>query len=169
VKPDAGKQAEAIISKHVIRFMQPEERILSHVSVYAPVLGNGFTGVALSGKPEKVTGIPGGILYPVGIGPLGIETTRWNPLMEKYSFHQIRVEGAFLVSATLKNGSVTELSIYSEQGRPLCLLNPWKDSRVSVCEWTHGKRTGQHEYTGERISLPTKKNTTYVFRNHAGL
>ena len=33
---------------------------------------------------EKVTNIPGGILLPVGIGPLGIETTRWTPLMEKY-------------------------------------------------------------------------------------
>ena len=53
VKPDAGKQAEAIISKHVIRFMQPGERIPSQVSVYAPVLGNGFTGIALSGKPEQ--------------------------------------------------------------------------------------------------------------------
>ncbi|MGJ7029672.1 glycosyl hydrolase family 95 catalytic domain-containing protein [Niabella hirudinis] len=33
---------------------------------------------------QKITGISQGILYPVGIGPLGIETTRKNTLMEKY-------------------------------------------------------------------------------------
>lgn len=33
---------------------------------------------------KKITGIDGGILYPVGIGPMGIETTRKNELMEKY-------------------------------------------------------------------------------------
>ena len=81
------------------------------------------------------------------------------------SFHQIRVEGAFLVSSALKNGEVTELSIFSEQGRPLCLLNPWKNSRVSVYEWTDGKQTAKNEYAGERISLSTKPNTKYVFKN----
>lgn len=33
---------------------------------------------------KKITGISQGILYPVGIGPLGIETTRKNMLMETY-------------------------------------------------------------------------------------
>ena len=32
---------------------------------------------------EKVTGIPGGIMLPVGIGPLGIETTRWSESLER--------------------------------------------------------------------------------------
>jgi hypothetical protein len=79
------------------------------------------------------------------------------------SFHQIRVEGAFLVSSSLKNGEVTELSIYSEQGRPLCLLNPWKGRNVTVSELTGGKQTGKYEYFGERINMPTKPNTRYVF------
>lgn len=79
------------------------------------------------------------------------------------SFHQIRVEGAFLVSAALKSGEVTSLSVYSEQGRPLCLLNPWKGRRVSVAEWTNGKKTAKKTYAGERILLPTKPNVTYVF------
>ncbi|MDR1454088.1 MAG: hypothetical protein LBJ01_00395 [Tannerella sp.] len=85
------------------------------------------------------------------------------PREKDASFHQIRTEGAFLVSAGLKGGSVTNLSIYSEQGRPLRLLNPWKGRRVSVCEWTDGKQTAQNEYTGERIDLPTKKNVRYEF------
>ncbi|MDR2382381.1 MAG: hypothetical protein LBD76_00635, partial [Prevotellaceae bacterium] len=86
----------------------------------------------------------------------------WNRSLDA-SFHRIRVEGAFLVSSALKNGEVTSLSIYSEQGRPLCLLNPWKGRRVSVSEWLDGKRTVKKTYSGERINLPTKPNTMYVF------
>lgn len=49
---DTGKQAEAIIRKHIIRFTEPPSRIPGRQSVDAPLLGNGFTGVALSGPPE---------------------------------------------------------------------------------------------------------------------
>jgi hypothetical protein len=87
----------------------------------------------------------------------------WNRANDA-SFHQIRVEGAFLVSASMKNGEVTDLSIYSEQGRPLCLLNPWKNSSISVIESTDGKQTGKYEHSGERISMPTKPNTMYELR-----
>ena len=34
---------------------------------------------------SKITHIPGGVLYPVGIGPLGIETTRKNGLMIEHT------------------------------------------------------------------------------------
>ena len=86
----------------------------------------------------------------------------WNHSWDA-SFHQIRVKGAFLVSAALKNGEVTELSVYSEQGRPLRLLNPWKGRSISVREQTGGKLTGEYEYSGQRIDIPTKPDTRYVF------
>ncbi|NLU96179.1 glycosyl hydrolase family 95 catalytic domain-containing protein [Chitinophaga sp. Ak27] len=38
---------------------------------------------------RKVTGIADGVLYPVGIGPMGIESTRKNQLMEAYAHHFI--------------------------------------------------------------------------------
>lgn len=38
---------------------------------------------------RKITGINDGILYPVGIGPLGMETTRRNQLMEEHAHHFI--------------------------------------------------------------------------------
>ncbi len=49
---------------------------------------------------SKITHIPDGILYPVGIGPMGIETTRKNDLMSKYmsgyiSEKQVEDEGLF--------------------------------------------------------------------------
>jgi hypothetical protein len=86
----------------------------------------------------------------------------WNRT-QNASFHRIRVEGAFLVSSALTNGEITSLSIYSEQGRPLNLLNPWKNRRVRVREWTDGKQSSKKTYSGERICLTTKPNTMYVF------
>ncbi|MDR1592909.1 MAG: hypothetical protein LBS43_00315, partial [Prevotellaceae bacterium] len=53
VQPDSDKQAETIIGKHVIRFTKPGERIPSQISVYAPLLGNGYTGIAIAGQPEQ--------------------------------------------------------------------------------------------------------------------
>ena len=47
----------------------------------APILAMTDRGKYYS---EKVTGIDGGIILPVGIGPLGIETTRRNKLMEEH-------------------------------------------------------------------------------------
>jgi hypothetical protein len=78
------------------------------------------------------------------------------------AFKRIRVEGAFLISAALTGGEVTELSVFSEKGRPLCLLNPWKGSSVSVAETVEGE-TAVKEYSGERINLPTKAKANYVF------
>ncbi len=42
-----------IIGKHKIRFTEPPKKIPVVNSVDAPMLGNGFTGIAISGKPEK--------------------------------------------------------------------------------------------------------------------
>ncbi len=47
-------------------------------------------------------------------------------------FHQLRAVGAFLVSAALKSGTVAELAIASEKGRPCRLVNPWPGKPVSV-------------------------------------
>ncbi|HVI43754.1 MAG TPA: hypothetical protein VM802_02740 [Chitinophaga sp.] len=49
---------------------------------------------------SRITGIPDGVLYPVGIGPLGIETTRRNRIMEQsageyISAHHVEDEGLF--------------------------------------------------------------------------
>ena len=46
------QQSEAIIRKHTVRFTEPPKRIPNRNSVDAPLLGNGFTGVALAGPPE---------------------------------------------------------------------------------------------------------------------
>jgi hypothetical protein len=44
-----------ILSRYGAVFTKPPDRIPSNVSVDAPMMGNGFTGVAIAGKPEKQT------------------------------------------------------------------------------------------------------------------
>ncbi|MDR2626933.1 MAG: hypothetical protein LBC40_02750 [Dysgonamonadaceae bacterium] len=72
------------------------------------------------------------------------------------SFHQIRVEGAFLVSAKLTDGEIGDVTVFSEQGRELHLLNPWKGRKIKI------KGTdGEQLYEGERIRINTEKGVTY--------
>ena len=49
----AQKNAREIVSKHRTTFTHPPEKIPNKFSVDAPLLGNGFTGIAISGPPEK--------------------------------------------------------------------------------------------------------------------
>lgn len=74
-------------------------------------------------------------------------------------FENIRVEGAFLVSAQLKNGSVQPFSVLSEQGRLLTLLNPWPDNKIKIS-------SSDSEITyaeGKRCTIPTKAGVFYSF------
>jgi hypothetical protein len=72
------------------------------------------------------------------------------------SFHQIRVEGAFLVSAKLENGAIDNVTVFSEQGKELHLLNPWEGRKLQV-----KGPDGEQQYEGERIRINTEKGTTY--------
>ena len=66
-------------------------------------------------------------------------------------FHTLRAYGAFLISATLRNGETRNLSIFSEKGRPCMVQNPWPGSHVSlIC---NGKQT--HYLTGDLLSFKT--------------
>jgi hypothetical protein len=75
------------------------------------------------------------------------------------SFHQIRVEGAFLVSAKMENGEIGDVRVFSEQGRVLNLLNPWKGCRIRV------EAQGTEQICeGERIRIDTEKGVTYSLK-----
>lgn len=75
------------------------------------------------------------------------------------SFHQIRVEGAFLVSGEQKGGAVTSLTLVSEKGRDLTLQNPWKGKKVEITDPVAGKRT----VDGDFIKMKTEAGQTYLF------
>jgi hypothetical protein len=75
------------------------------------------------------------------------------------SFHQIRVEGAFLVSAKLKGGEIDGVTVFSEQGRELHLLNPWEGCGIKV-----KGPDGERSYEGMRIRIDTEKGATYSLK-----
>lgn len=74
-------------------------------------------------------------------------------------FSQLRVEGAFLVSSELKNGIVVHVSVFSEQGKNLNLINPWKGKNVSL--EINGYEKGIFE--GDSIRIETEPGKTYRF------
>lgn len=48
------------------------------------------------------------------------------------SFSTLRTQGAFLISASVKDGKVSPVTCLSERGNALCLDNPWDTSQVTV-------------------------------------
>lgn len=81
------------------------------------------------------------------------------PLNMDASFHNIRVEGAFLVSATLKGGEVGDVVVRSEKGRDLNMENPWGERAVVV----KSSHRGKFIVKGPRISLPTRSGERLSF------
>ena len=63
------------------------------------------------------------------------------------AFHQLRTDGAFLVSARLKDGVIGELTIKSEKGLPCRIQNPWPGQRVRVM-------VGNEEVKLEAVAAP---------------
>ena len=72
-------------------------------------------------------------------------------------FHQIRTEGAFLVSAEILNREIKNVSIISEKGRELCLKNPWPGKKVEVKE---EKETPVY-LEGDILKMKTKSGRKY--------
>ncbi len=52
-QPIDDSVAKQIVSKYKAEFLKPPKKIPSTTSVDAPMLGNGYTGVAISGTPEN--------------------------------------------------------------------------------------------------------------------
>lgn len=73
-------------------------------------------------------------------------------------FYHLRTEGAFLVSSELKDGVIPSVTIESEQGRKLCLQNPWPLMNVLVD--SNGKQT---EMSGKYLEISTTPGTIYRF------
>ncbi len=76
------------------------------------------------------------------------------PKNQDASFVNLRTWGAFLVSAKLRNGVISDVQIYSEKGKLCTIVNPWKNKKVLVV------RNGNNSETisGDRISFNTSIN-----------
>ncbi|MCG8310732.1 MAG: hypothetical protein MI975_25305 [Cytophagales bacterium] len=71
-------------------------------------------------------------------------------------FYKLRAVGAFLVSATLKDGEVSKVEIFSEAGSNLKILLPWKN-----CTMTN--TGGTKQINSNKIDMPTKKGEQITF------
>ncbi|WP_140939338.1 glycosyl hydrolase family 95 catalytic domain-containing protein [Sphingobacterium lumbrici] len=76
------------------------------------------------------------------------------PKGQDASFKNIRAWGAFLVSARLDKGQVSEVKIKSEKGKPCMIINPWPDKKVLLIR--NGKKA--EVLYGNRIYFNTKIN-----------
>lgn len=74
------------------------------------------------------------------------------PKGQDASFENIRTWGAFLISARLNRGMVTDVKINSEKGNPVTLVNPWPSKKVQLIR--NGKTA--ESLSGDRISFPTR-------------
>ncbi len=80
------------------------------------------------------------------------------PLEKDAEFQNLRAVGAFLVSASLKNGKVNEIKVTSEVGGVLKMILPWlKGGTVS----TSG---GKKLLSTSIIEMPTARNEIIVFQ-----
>ncbi|RPE12820.1 hypothetical protein EGT74_04555 [Chitinophaga lutea] len=73
------------------------------------------------------------------------------PREKDCSFTNIRSEGAFLVSAALKNGVVQYVKVVSEKGRDCILQNPWPGKTLIV----KSNKKATVKSSGAMVTLPT--------------
>jgi alpha-L-fucosidase 2 len=71
-------------------------------------------------------------------------------------FGTLRARGAFLVSAQLKSGVVSGVTIFSEKGRDCVVSNPWPGKKVRVTRNAAAAET----VSGEHFTLKTKEDET---------
>lgn len=72
-------------------------------------------------------------------------------------FFNLRAAGAFLVSASLENGMVTEIRITSEAGGLLKIVLPWTDGGKMI------NRNGEKSVTSNLVSIETLKGEKITF------
>ena len=78
-------------------------------------------------------------------------------------FGTLRANGAFLVSAELKNGIVSGVKITSEKGGDCTVVNPWPDKKVTLvrngkpAEILQGNRFTFKTSAGEKLALEPAK------------
>lgn len=89
------------------------------------------------------------------------------PTSKDAKFHQIRTEGAFLVSAELSNSEVTYCEILSEKGNVCRIKNPWEGVSSMTVETISGQTVATAK-NGEIYSFKTTAGQTYVVKKGTG-
>ena len=81
------------------------------------------------------------------------------PMDKDAEFYNLRSTGAFLVSASLKNGKVNEIKVTSEAGGVLKIVLPWKDGGIATSTLNGKKRISE-----KIIEMRTAKGEAIIFK-----
>lgn len=143
-----------------VRVGYPADSIYTHLKDYSlHTYGNGFQKDNPHGD-ENWSTVPNTINEMMCMGHQGIVRLfpGW-PKDKDASFHHIRVEGAFLVSSEINGGTIGEVTLLSEKGRDLTMLNPWPGRSVRITTPDRGTISAQ----GDTIRIKTAPGGTYRF------
>jgi alpha-L-fucosidase 2 len=80
------------------------------------------------------------------------------PMEKDAEFHNLRAAGAFLISATMKNGKVNEIKVSSEAGAVLKMILPWKSGGTII------RGTDKKVHTSNSVEIQTVKGERIVFQ-----
>ncbi|WP_099223795.1 discoidin domain-containing protein [Listeria costaricensis] len=84
-------------------------------------------------------------------------------------FKRIRAKGAFLISAQMKDNTVANVTITSEKGEKMKLVNPWGESDVTVRDQNNQViKTSQGKTANSLQKGTDKKEQTIEFATKAG-
>ena len=78
------------------------------------------------------------------------------PMEKDANFHDLRAAGAFLLSASLKDGKVSKVEILSESGSPLKIILPWNNSTLT-------RKNGTSRMNSNNIEIKTGKGEYLMF------
>jgi alpha-L-fucosidase 2 len=87
----------------------------------------------------------------------GIEIFNNWPMQRNAAFTNLRVDGAFLVSAGLESGAVKDVAIVSEKGLACVVYNPWPGKAVTVV----GSDGSEQVLQGVKLRFATTPETRY--------
>lgn len=78
------------------------------------------------------------------------------PIDRNAAFYNLRAAGAFLVSASVKDGKVSNIEILSEAGSPLKIILPWKNGTMQ-------NDKGVTQITSNKFETDTEKGEKLIF------
>jgi len=80
-------------------------------------------------------------------------------------FSRLRAKGAFIVSSEYQDGGVVNVEVFSEQGLPCRVVNPWPHQGCAVWEVTDGEDMPvQCTQDGELVTFETRRGKQYCLK-----
>ena len=80
------------------------------------------------------------------------------------SFENLRADGAFIVSGSIKDAKIEPITIVSERGRFLRVLCPWESGMSIICDGNTLACDLEHVRDGDVYSLPTQIGAKYILK-----